>query len=42
MEYAKTITLDLPYEQAVPPVADAVEAQGFRTLTKKTGVDRAS
>ena len=27
--YAKSITLDLPYDQAVPKVKDAFKAQGF-------------
>lgn len=34
MEYARTITLDLPYEQAVSRVKDAFQAQGFGTLTE--------
>ena len=34
MEYAKTITLDLPYEEAVPKVKEAFKAQGFGTLTE--------
>lgn len=29
MEYSKSITLDLPYDQAVPRVKDAFKAQGF-------------
>lgn len=29
VEYAKSITLDLPYYQAVPKVEDAFKAQGF-------------
>jgi len=29
VEYAKSITLDLPYDQAVPKVKDAFKAQGF-------------
>jgi DNA-binding FrmR family transcriptional regulator len=31
MTYAKTITLDLPYDQAVPRVKEAFKAQGFGT-----------
>jgi uncharacterized protein (DUF302 family) len=34
MSYAKTITLDLPYHEAVPKVKDAFKAQGFGTLTE--------
>lgn len=34
MDYARTITLDLPYEEAVPQVKDAFKAQGFGTLTE--------
>jgi uncharacterized protein (DUF302 family) len=34
MTYAKTITLDLPYDQAVPRVKEAFKAQGFGTLTE--------
>lgn len=34
MEYAKTIYLDLPYEQAVPRVKEAFQAEGFGTLTE--------
>lgn len=34
MEYARTITLKLCYEQAVPAVKDAFAAQGFGTLTE--------
>ncbi len=34
MDYAKTITLDLPYDQAVPRVKEAFKAQGFGTLTE--------
>ncbi|WP_116043603.1 DUF302 domain-containing protein [Amycolatopsis palatopharyngis] len=34
MDYARTITLDLPYEQAVPTVKEAFQAQGFGTLTE--------
>ncbi|MBE1579465.1 MULTISPECIES: DUF302 domain-containing protein [Pseudonocardiaceae] len=34
MDYARTITLDLPYEQAVPTVKEAFQEQGFGTLTE--------
>jgi len=34
MDYARTITLDLPYEQAVPKVKEAFMEQGFGTLTE--------
>ena len=34
MDYAKTITLNLPYDQAVPRVKEAFKAQGFGTLTE--------
>ena len=34
MSYAKTVTLDLPYDQAVAKVKDAFKAQGFGTLTE--------
>lgn len=34
MSYAKSITLDLPYDQAVPRVKEAFGAQGFGTLTE--------
>lgn len=34
MTYAKTITLDLPYDEAVPRVKEALKAQGFGTLTE--------
>jgi uncharacterized protein (DUF302 family) len=34
MTYARTITLDLPYDQAVPRVKEAFKAQGFGTLTE--------
>lgn len=34
MDYARTITLDLPYEQAVPRVKEAFLEQGFGTLTE--------
>ncbi|KNE82080.1 MULTISPECIES: DUF302 domain-containing protein [Streptomyces] len=34
MEYARTITLDLPYDQAVPRVKEAFADQGFGTLTE--------
>ena len=34
MDYSLTITLDLPYEAAVPKVKEAFKAQGFGTLTE--------
>jgi uncharacterized protein (DUF302 family) len=34
VDYARTIELDLPYDQAVPKVRDAFAAQGFGTLTE--------
>jgi len=34
VDYAKTITLDLPYDDAVIRVKDAFKAQGFGTLTE--------
>jgi uncharacterized protein (DUF302 family) len=34
MEYAKTITLDMPYAEAVPKVKEAFKEQGFGTLTE--------
>ena len=34
MKYARSITLDLPYDEAVPLVKDAFKAQGFGTLTE--------
>ncbi|WP_216214825.1 DUF302 domain-containing protein [Amycolatopsis aidingensis] len=34
MDYARTITLDLPYEDAVGRVKDAFAEQGFGTLTE--------
>lgn len=34
MDYARTITLDLPYDQAVPQVKEAFAGQGFGTLTE--------
>ena len=34
MTYAKTITLDIAYDEAVPKVKDAFKAQGFGTLTE--------
>lgn len=34
MEYARSITLDLPYDQAVPKVKEAFRQQGFGTLTE--------
>jgi uncharacterized protein (DUF302 family) len=32
--YARTITLDIPYDEAVPQVKEAFKAQGFGTLTE--------
>ncbi len=34
MDYAMTITLDLPYAQAVPAVKQALREQGFGVLTE--------
>jgi uncharacterized protein (DUF302 family) len=34
MDYPRTITVDVPYDQAVPKVKDALMAQGFGTLTE--------
>lgn len=34
MDYAKTITVDLPFDEAVPAVKEAFKAQGFGTLTE--------
>lgn len=34
MDYARSITLALPYDEAVPKVTDAFKAQGFGTLTE--------
>lgn len=34
MEYVRTITVDAPYEEAVPKVKEAFKAQGFGTLTE--------
>ncbi len=34
MDYARTIELDLTYEEAVPKVKEAFKAQGFGTLTE--------
>lgn len=34
MTYAKTITLEVPYDEAVPRVKEAFKAQGFGTLTE--------
>lgn len=34
MQYARTITLNLPYKQTVPRVKEAFKAQGFGTLTE--------
>lgn len=34
MDYAKTITLNMSYEEAVPKVKEAFKAKGFGTLTE--------
>jgi uncharacterized protein (DUF302 family) len=34
MDYSRTITLDLPYAEAVPKVKEAFQQQGFGTLTE--------
>ena len=34
MDYARSVTVDLPYEQAVPAVKQALQAQGFGVLTE--------
>jgi uncharacterized protein (DUF302 family) len=34
MDYARTITLDLPFDDAVPKVKEALATQGFGTLTE--------
>jgi uncharacterized protein (DUF302 family) len=34
VEYCRSITLDVPYEQAVPRVKEAFMEQGFGTLTE--------
>jgi uncharacterized protein (DUF302 family) len=34
MQYARTISIDLGYEQAVEKVKEAFQAQGFGTLTE--------
>jgi uncharacterized protein (DUF302 family) len=34
LSYARTITLDIPYDEAVPLVKNAFKAQGFGTLTE--------
>ena len=34
MDYAHTITVDMPYQEAVPRVKEAFKAQGFGTLTE--------
>lgn len=34
MDYAKTIKLDLSYDEAVPKVKEAFKAKGFGTLTE--------
>ena len=34
MNYARSITLELPYADAVPKVKEAFKAQGFGTLTE--------
>ena len=37
MDYSMTITLDLPYDQAVPAVKAALAEQGFGVLGRVTG-----
>lgn len=34
MNYAKTVTLDLAFDEAVTRVKEAFQAQGFGTLTE--------
>lgn len=34
MSYAKTVTLDIGYDEAVPKVKSALQARGFGTLTE--------
>ncbi|GAA1438955.1 DUF302 domain-containing protein [Nocardiopsis tropica] len=34
MDYARTITVDMPYQEAVPRVKEAFKAEGFGTLTE--------
>jgi uncharacterized protein (DUF302 family) len=34
MDHARTITLDLSYDEAVPKVKDAFKAEGFGTLSE--------
>ncbi|GAA1439252.1 DUF302 domain-containing protein [Nocardiopsis tropica] len=34
MDYARTITVDMPYQEAVPRVKEAFKTQGFGTLTE--------
>lgn len=34
MDYAMTVTLGLPYDQAVPAVKQALQEQGFGVLTE--------
>lgn len=34
MDYGMTVTLDLPYDQAVPAVKQALQDQGFGVLTE--------
>lgn len=34
MEYARSVTVDLPYDDVVPRVKEAFRAQGFGTLTE--------
>lgn len=34
MDYARSVTINLPYEQAVPAVKQALQAQGFGVLTE--------
>lgn len=34
MDYAKTITIDVPFDEALPIVKEAFKAHGFGTLTE--------
>lgn len=34
MSYSRTITLDMPFDEAVPKVKEAFASQGFGTLTE--------
>lgn len=42
LDYAVTITADLPYEEAVPKVKEAFKEQGFGTLTEIDGAELAT